>query len=85
MTYSTIRAVASRRHSNAGQRFGADHDPRNPRGRARCGSLAVDGILYGVLLVLAAVGCGGQPGNGRLHVTSLSLTAANGFPGSPSS
>jgi hypothetical protein len=35
-------------------------------------------------LALTAAGCGASGARGPLHVVSLSLTAANGFPGPPS-
>jgi hypothetical protein len=41
-------------------------------------------IAWGATMALAGAGCGGNGSHSRLHVTSLSIRAASGFPGLPS-
>jgi hypothetical protein len=41
-------------------------------------------ITFGLAVALAAGGCAGSASHARLRVTSVSIRAANGFPGPPS-
>jgi len=83
--HSATREFERRRPHDAARRLPPGDDDRRDRGDGRRERpLRAAGILTAVVLALAALGCGGQAGHGRLRVTSLSLSAANGFPGPPS-